>query len=185
VSSDALETARLRLDPWDEPHTELLVRLSSIPEVMRFIGRGVPWSSAKGEEVAAAQRQHWSEHGFGWRPAADKATDDLVGFIALNFAGAGTAGLDAAEYEIGWWLAPQAWGRGLAREGALAMRDEAFDALKAPSVVARIQPANAPSIAVAEAAGLKYDFSTTCKTGEPVVVYRLAAADRPAQATKV
>ncbi|MEA2291656.1 MAG: hypothetical protein QOF17_676, partial [Solirubrobacteraceae bacterium] len=55
---------------------------------------------------------------------------------------------------------------------------EAFDALDAPSVVARIQPGNARSIAVAEAAGLEHDFSPTGKTGEPVAVYRLAAVDR-------
>lgn len=183
MSSATLETPGLRLVRWDKPHTQLLVQLSSIPEVMRFIGSGVPWSRAKAEEVAAVQRQHWSQHGFGWRPATDKVTGHLVGFMALSFAGDGTAGLDATEYEIGWWLAPQAWGRGLAREGALAMRDEAFDALKAPSVVARIQPANAPSIAVAKATGLKYEFSTTGKTGEPVVVYRLAAVDRPAAST--
>jgi len=177
------ETARLRLHPWGEEHTELLVRLSSMPDVMRFIGPGVPWPRAKAEEVAAAQRQHWSEHGFGWRPATDKPAGDLVGFMALNFVGDGTAGLDASEYEIGWWLAPEAWGRRLAREGAKAMRDEAFDALSAPSVVARIQPANASSIAVAKATGLTHDFTTTGKTGEPLVVYRLAAATRSSAST--
>jgi RimJ/RimL family protein N-acetyltransferase len=178
MAPEPLETARLRLHPWSEQHTELLVRLASNPNVVRFIGPGAPWPRAKAEEIAAAQCQHWTEHGFGWRPATDKTTGDLVGFMALNFAGEGTAGLDAAEYEIGWWLAPQAWGRGLAREGAVAMRDEAFDALNAPSVVARIQPANARSIAVAEATGLTHDFTTTGKTGEPVVVYRLTAVDR-------
>lgn len=173
-----LDTARMRLHPWGEQHTELLVSLASNRDVMRYIGPGAPWPRAKAEEVAAAQRQLWSEHGFGWRPATDKETGECIGFIALNFVGEGTAGLDATEYEIGWWLAPQAWGRGLAREGALAMRDEAFNALSAPSIVARIQPANARSIAVAEATGLAHDFSTTGKTGEPVVVYRLAAVDR-------
>lgn len=140
---------------------------------MRFIGPGEPWTPARADEVAAAQRRHWTEHGFGWRLATEKATNEVVGFMALNFAGEGTVGLDAAEYEMGWWLAPWASGRGFAREGALAMRDEALKALEAPSVVARIQPANARSIAVAEATGLTYDFTTTGKTGEPVVVYRL------------
>jgi hypothetical protein len=74
-------------------------------------------------------------------------------------------------------------GRGLAREGAEAIRDEAFDVLNAPSVIARIQPANARSIAVAEATGLTRDFRATDKTGEPVVVYRLAAVDRSAAST--
>ena len=173
-----IETARLLLQPWDERHTELLVRLSAIPEVVRFVGPGSPWSRAQALESAERQRRHWEEHGFGWRGAADMNGGALVGFMALNFAGEGTAGLDPREYEIGWWLAPEAWGRGLAREGALAMRDEAFGRLGAPSVVARIQPANARSIAVAEAAGLTLDFTTTGKTGEPVAVY---CATRPAR----
>jgi RimJ/RimL family protein N-acetyltransferase len=178
MPSQFLETARLRLLPWGEQHSELLVRLASNPDVMRFIGPGTPWSRAKAEQVAAAQCQHWTAHGFGWRPATIKATGDLIGFMALNFVGEGTPGLDAAEYEIGWWLAPQAWGRGFAREGAMAMRDEAFDALNPPSVVARIQPGNGRSIAVAHAAGLTHDLATTDKAGEPVIVYRLAAVDR-------
>jgi RimJ/RimL family protein N-acetyltransferase len=176
MAPSIIETARLRLHPWGVQDTELLIRLSSIVEVMRFIGPGVLWPRARAEEVAAAQRQHWTEHGFGWRPAVEKATNEVVGFMALNFAGEGTVGLDAAEYEIGWWLAPWAWGRGFEREGALAMRDEAFDALAAPSVVARIQPANERSIAVARVAGLTRDFSTSGKTGEPVDVYRLVCA---------
>jgi RimJ/RimL family protein N-acetyltransferase len=184
IGSGSLETPRLRLDPWTEAHTELLVRLSSIPEVMRFIGPGVPWSPTHAQEAAAAKRQHWIEHGFGWRPATEKGTAELVGLMALNFVGTGTTGLDATEYEIGWWLAPQAWGRGLAREGALAMRDEAFDALSATSVVARIQPANGPSIAVAQAAGLRHVFNTVGEAGEPVVIYRLAAVDRPPRASE-
>jgi RimJ/RimL family protein N-acetyltransferase len=169
---EAIETARLLLEPWDERHTELLVRLSAIPEVVRFVGPGSRWSRAQALEAAERQRRHWEEHGFGWRGAAEKAGDALVGFMALNLAGEGTAGLDPREYEIGWWLAPEAWGRGLAREGAVALRDEAFGRLGAPSVVARIQPANGRSIAVAEAAGLTLDFTTTGRTGEPVAVYR-------------
>jgi RimJ/RimL family protein N-acetyltransferase len=167
-----IETARLRLQPWDESHTELLVRLFAIPEVMRHIGQGVPLGRADAERVAAAQREHWTAYGFGWRGAADKATGELVGFVALNFTGDGTAGLDGDEYEVGWWLAPPAWGQGLAREGAQAIRDEAFQDLNAPSVVARVQPANARSIAVAEACGFAYDFTTTGKFGEAVVIYR-------------
>jgi RimJ/RimL family protein N-acetyltransferase len=127
----------------------------------------------KAQAVAAAAREHWREHGFGWRAAVEKATGRPVGFIALAFAGEGTPGLHRFEYEIGWWLDPRAWGRGLAREGALAVRAEAFGRVGAPSVVARIQPENAASIRVAESIGLALAFSTTGRTGEPISVYRL------------
>jgi RimJ/RimL family protein N-acetyltransferase len=175
MTADVLETSRLRLEMWEERHAEMLVWLSSLPEVMRFIGAGGVWSREWALEVAERQRRHWAEHGFGWRPATERATGELVGFIALNFALEGTAGLDPGEYELGWWLAPSAGGRGLAREGAAAIRDEAFDSLGAPSVVARIQPGNERSIAVARATGLTYDFTTTGRSGEPVAVYRQTA----------
>jgi RimJ/RimL family protein N-acetyltransferase len=170
-----METARLRLEPWDETHAALLARLAAIPQVMRYIGPGELWSPAKTEEVAAEKRLHWAEHGFGWRVAVEKATGVPVGFMALNFAGEGTAGLDAREYEIGWWLEPSQWGRGFATEGGLALIDEAFGRLGAPSVVARIQPDNAASLRVAERLGLRLDFHTTGKLGEPLAIVRRLA----------
>jgi RimJ/RimL family protein N-acetyltransferase len=172
MASERTETARLRLERWDEEHDVLLIHLSSIPRVMRYIGLGDLWTQSSAEEIAARQRDHWKKHGFGWRAAVEKATDRQVGFMALNFAGEGTVGLLPDEYEIGWWLEPEAWGRGLAREGAEALCDEAFDRLAAPSVVARIQPGNQRSISVAEGVGLNLDFETTGAVGEPVHVYR-------------
>jgi RimJ/RimL family protein N-acetyltransferase len=171
-----IETERLRLERWDERHTELLVRLSSMPGVMRFIGTGDPWPPLLAEDVARAERRHWEAHGFGWRAAIDRADGRGIGLVSLNYAGEGTAGLDPEEREIGWWLEPDAWGRGLGTEGATALRDEAFEALEMPSIIARIQPANAASIGLARALGMELDFETTGRSGERLVVYRM---DRP------
>ncbi len=150
----------------------MLARLATIPSVVRYVGSGEIWSREKCREVHDRQVEHWRRHGFGWRAAVEKASGRQVGLIALNFLGDGTAGLDPGEYEIGWWLHPSERGRGFAREGARALRDEARDRLGAPSVVARIQPPNGPSIAVASVIGLCLDFRTTGPSGEPVVVYR-------------
>jgi DNA-binding transcriptional LysR family regulator len=171
-----IETERLRLERWDERHTDLLVRLALMPAVMRFIGTGDPWPPLLAEDVARAERRHWEEHGFGWRAAVDRATGRGIGLVSLNYAGEGTAGLDPEEREIGWWLEPEAWGRGLGSEGAAALRDEAFQALEMPSIIARIQPPNAASIGVARALGMEFDFETTGRSGERLVVYRV---DRP------
>lgn len=164
------------MDPWEERHTELLVRLSSDPDVTRYIGAGVVWPRAQAEAVSAAQQEHWRKHAFGWRGAVEKASGLTVGFLASNFAGIGTTGLDPSEFEIGWWLVPDVWGRGFAAEGAAALVAEAFENLDAPSVVARIQPENAASIRVAASLGLTLHFTSTGRHGEPVAIYRL---DRP------
>ena len=176
MTSGVLETDRLLLCPWSETHTALLARLSSKPDVVRYIGSGIPWAPSTAAEVAARQLEHWREHGFGWRAAIEKATGERVGFMTLNVAGEGTLGLDPSEHEIGWWLDPAAWGRGFAREGGRAMRDEAFGSVHATSVVARIQPENGASIGVASAIGLVFDFSTTGRAAEPVDVYRLTSS---------
>lgn len=170
-----LYTERLRLQPWSEDTaTPLLTKLASTPVVVRYIADGLVWSPAKVHEVSARNAAHWTEHGFGWRLVRLADSGQAVGLIGLNFAGEGVH-VDPGEYEIGWWLDPAVWGRGLAREGAAAVRDEAFDRLGAPSIIARIQPPNAASLAVAAAIGLEHDFDTLGRTGEPAAVLRLEA----------
>jgi RimJ/RimL family protein N-acetyltransferase len=177
-----LQTDRMSLDPWTESDFTLLEALARTPAVMRHIGDGTTWTDARIADVGAHVLEHWRAHGFGWRVARVGGTPTRVarvggtpiGLIALNFAGEG-AGVDAREYEIGWWLAPGAWGRGLAREGAAAVRDEAFAQVGAPSIIARIQPANAASRAVAAAIGLSYESDSVRRGGETIAVLRLEA----------
>ncbi len=148
-----------------------------MPAVTRFIGNGEPWSVERAEVIAADKREHWSRHGFGWRAAIERSSGEAVGVMAANLVGEGTAGVDPADHEIGWWIDPAAWGRGLAREGAQALCEEMFDTVGVASVVARIQPANAASIRVAEHAGLRYESLTVGPFGEAVAVHRLTAED--------
>ncbi len=169
-----LITPRLRLEPWDESHTRLLMELATIPSVMRFIGDGSLWPPERVQDVSGWQREHWQRHGFGWRAALDRKTGAALGASMLNFAGEGS-GVDPDEYEIGWWLHPRAWGAGLAREAATAVRDDAFTRVDAPSLVARVQPRNAASLRVAAAIGLTDDRRSRGRTGEPIEVLRLTA----------
>jgi RimJ/RimL family protein N-acetyltransferase len=178
VPGEILTTGRMRLEPWSASHTAMLVRLASLPEVTRFIGDGSPWPRAPAVELSARTAEHWRQHGFGWRAAIEVATGRDVGLMALNFAGP-DAGIVADEYEIGWWLDPAAWGRGLAREGARAVRDDAFTRLRAPSVVARVQPRNSASLAVAASIGLIREGESRGRFGERFLVLRLTAADWP------
>jgi RimJ/RimL family protein N-acetyltransferase len=166
-----LRTDRLRLDPWTDRDLGLLAGLARTPAVMRHIGDGTTWTDARIHDVAAHVLAHWREHAFGWR-VARLHDETAVGLISLSFAGDG-AGVDASEYEIGWWLAPSVWGRGLAREGAGAVRDEAFQRVGAPSILARIAPANGASLAVAQAIGLRHESRSTGRGGETIAVLHL------------
>lgn len=174
MPQQVIDTERLRLAPLSEDNAHVIVALAATPQVMRFIGAGSVWPRARTEEVLEASREHWRRHGFGWRVATIRETGAPVGLAALNFAGEGS-GVDADEYEIGWWLAPEVWRRGLGREIGVAVRDEALARLGAPSVVARIQAANQASSALAAAIGLSTESESYGRAGEPFTVWRLTA----------
>jgi RimJ/RimL family protein N-acetyltransferase len=52
------------------------------------------------------------------------------------------------------------------------VRDDAFGRLDAPSVVARLQPANLGSAGVARRIGMVHERDTTGPSGEPLAIYR-------------
>ncbi len=169
---DALLSHRLTLRRWHPDDLGLLARLSSTPAVVRYVGDGLPWSPERAAAVHERTLGHWEQHGFGWRVAVERATGTAVGLIALN-RGDGVIGLADEDHEIGWWLDPAAWGRGLASEGARAVRDEALERLGAPTVLARIQPANTASVRVAQALGLRAVADFVGRFGEPVRLFKL------------
>jgi RimJ/RimL family protein N-acetyltransferase len=166
-----LSTARLALRPWGERDWELLRRLSADPRVVQYVGDGQPWTDERVEKTSSAIVAHWRTHDFGWWVMGLKDTGEEFGFAALNHPGAET-GLEPSEFEIGWWLAPGFWRQGLAAEGATAVRDDAFGRLLAPSVVARLQPANRGSAGVARHIGMSHERDLIGQWGEPVAVYR-------------
>jgi RimJ/RimL family protein N-acetyltransferase len=166
-----LQTARLRLEPWAPAHAGLLARLSAMPEVMRYVGAGVPWSEAEAEALSARVLVHWRTHGFGWRAAVERSTGGAVGLIAIDLARE-VPELADDDHEIGWWLDPSVWGRGYAIEGGRAIVEEAFTRLRAPSVVARVQPENAASLGVAAALGLVAERDAVDRHGRPVRILR-------------
>jgi RimJ/RimL family protein N-acetyltransferase len=179
VNDEALLTERLRLRRWNEDDVALLTRLSCDPRVMRHIGVGETWTPEHAAEVSHEVVRHWTVYGFGWRVIEPRGGGTALGFVGLNYLGDGTDGLDPRELEIGWWLQADAWGHGLAVEGARAVAGEAFGRLGAASVVARLQPANTASARVAHRLGMVHELDATGRHGEPVAVYRLAAPAGP------
>jgi RimJ/RimL family protein N-acetyltransferase len=114
--------------------------------------------------------------GFGWRAAIERAGGAWLGFIGLNHARPEAIELRSGDVELGWWLVPAVWGRGLATEGAAAVRDEAFGRLGLERVVARCGADNPASARVMEKIGMHRDRVATGRHGEPMLIYVL---DRP------
>ena len=169
--ADPLNTERLILRPWLPADESLLRRLSGDPRVVRYIGDGQLWPEQRAREVSELTVEHWRRHDFGWWVMSLRETGQKIGFSALNFADAG-GGLGPGDYEIGWRLEPEFWRRGFSGEAARAVRNDAFERLEAPSVAARLQPANLGSAAVARHIGLEFERETVGRWSEPVAIYR-------------
>jgi RimJ/RimL family protein N-acetyltransferase len=170
-----LSTARLELRPWDESFESDLFRLSSDERMMRFVGDGRPWTRERTAERHREYLRHWEEYGFGWRGIFDGG--DFAGLGALNRLGTRVPGIEEDAVEIGWWIAPEAWGRGLATEAALALRDEAFGGAGAQRLVARYRPANEASGRVMVKIGMRLFGDHVDTSGLPVRVRELSRAD--------
>lgn len=141
-----LETERLilrRLDPARD--FEPLAAMMADEQTARFIG-GV-------QERAAAWRTmcmlmgHWQVRGYGFFAVEEKATGEFLGRIGPWFPEGWP------DREVGWTIRRDVRGKGIAREAAVASIDWAFDTLGWDRVVHTIDPANAPSIALAERLG--------------------------------
>ena len=74
------------------------------------------------------------------------------------------------EIEIGWWLAVNYWGRGLATEAARAVMSAAFRRYGLRRVVAVAMPENWASRSVMRNIGMDYEREAT-RRGFEVVVY--------------
>jgi RimJ/RimL family protein N-acetyltransferase len=174
------ETARLILRDWDDTDEERFYAVMNREEVMRHLG-GVQLPE---EWRAAYQRVRGFSKDFGhtfWI-VEDRASGDILGFCGLkrvNTPGTAMTG----EHEIGWRLRPEAWGKGIAKEAAIASLDLAFGRFAAPHVVALTVADNEASWGLMERLGMTrrpdLDFIDERYGPElnPCIVYRIDAAD--------
>jgi RimJ/RimL family protein N-acetyltransferase len=69
------------------------------------------------------------------------------------------------EVEIGYDLAKEHWGQGIASEAALAAFAHCFDVLRLPRVISLIAPENAASQGVARRLGMRHERDVTWRGG--------------------
>ena len=96
------------------------------------------------EDTAELDRavEHWDEHGFGHWAILDRGSGRLIGTLEIHYAGEGIGGIAADEVEIGWTVAEDRRGEGIATEAARSAIDHAFATLDVPHLVAYIRPEN-------------------------------------------
>ncbi|MBS1802767.1 MAG: GNAT family N-acetyltransferase [Acidobacteria bacterium] len=152
---EVLRTERLILRRPREADREPFVRLNADPRVMEFFPAILsrPESDALLERIGA----HLGKYGFSKCAAELRETGEFIGFIGLavpRFEAAFTPCV-----EIGWRLAAEYWGRGLATEGARAAMEYGFAELGLKEIVSFTTAGNVRSRRVMEKLGMTYDAS--------------------------
>ena len=159
-----LETERLLLTTWQLSDWAKLRPIATDVEVMRYITGGESWTDELIQAFVNRQIQLYSERGFCRWKLLLKPNQEMIGFCGVGFWG------KALEPEIGWWLARQHWGRGLATEAARVALQDAFERVGLERINSIARPANTASIHIMEKLGFRLD-SESLEDGVLVVRY--------------
>lgn len=160
-----LETERLILRMWREDDFEAYARICADPDVMRYLTKeGKPLTRLEAWRHLAFLIGHWHLRGYGHWAVEEKSGGSLVGRIGFLYPEGWP------DFEIGWILGREYWGRGYAIEGARRALEYAFTELDREHVVSLIRPGNQGSINVAEKLGEKLEGRTEVAELE-VLVY--------------
>ena len=165
-----IETPRLRLRGFEPRDLDAQAAAMSDPAVVRHLG-GTPFSREQTWRKLLASPGLWVLLGYGYW-VAERREDGLyrgqVGFA--DFKRDMVPGIEGLP-EMGWIFVPQAQGQGYAAEAVLAALTWANETLNAAEIVAIIDPANQPSIRLAEKAGFDRREDALYK-GEPILLFR-------------
>jgi RimJ/RimL family protein N-acetyltransferase len=181
MSAAELQTGRLILRGWREADLEPFAKLNRDPAVMEFFPRRL--SREESGELVDRVEALFARHGFAPWAAELKQTGEFIGYIGLAVPRFNAAFTPCVE--IGWRLASEHWGRGLATEGARAVVEDAFGALRLGELVSFTSVGNQRSRRVMEKLGMTRkpteDFDhPSIPEGSPLrphVLYRLKAGD--------
>jgi RimJ/RimL family protein N-acetyltransferase len=148
-----IETTHLRLRRWNDADREPFARLNADPRVMEFFPSVL--SREESDQMVDKILRGFALRGYGLYAAELRGTAAFFGFIGLSVPGFRAHFTPCVE--IGWRLAAEYWGRGLATEGARAVIRHAFDQLGLTSLVSFTTERNAPSRRVMEKIGMTHD----------------------------
>lgn len=144
------ETERLRLRQWLPEDRAPFAALNTDAHVMEYFP--APLTRAESDRMADICQSVIAERGWGFWAAELKETQQFIGFVGLHTP----SDLPFSPcVEIGWRLAFEHWGKGLATEAARGALSFGFESLDLQEIVAFTAIGNRRSRAVMERLGMK------------------------------
>lgn len=144
------ETERLRLRQWQAADRKPFAALNADPRVMEFFPS--LFSRAESDAMADRCESLIQERGWGLWAAESKDAGEFIGFVGLHTPSALLPFSPCVE--IGWRLAFEYWGKGLASEAARGALGVAFKLLGLEEIVSFTALENRRSRAVMRRLGM-------------------------------
>lgn len=170
----ALETQRLRLRAFELRDLPAACAMWASPEVVRFVG-GRARSESEVWSAFSRSYGHWALLGYGYLAILDRRTGEYFGQIGFLEKLRDVSPSHVGTPEVGWALAPGAWGKGIASEALMAVLAWSDEALEADRTVCLIDPENAASLRVARKCGYQHEASVRLGPSPSLRFERFAA----------
>ncbi len=159
-----LTTERLIFRQWQHKDYPMFAEFYTRPENARFVG-GVKSPEASWR-LMATYIGHYELCGFSYLALTEKDSGNLIGTVGVWNSH------PWPEPELGYWLLPQAQGKGYGVEAGLAVKQFALEELELDSLVSYIDPENHASKKLALRLGAQFDTTIPLLDFGPHEVYR-------------
>lgn len=161
-----MQTARTRIREFQLSDIPGLARILGDPSVMEFSSKG-PLTEEDTLQFIAWCIDSYRQHGHGPWALTEKQSGALIGFCGLSLEN--VDGVE--EIEIGYRLAKDQWGKGLATEAATRVIEYGFSDLNINSIIGIVSPRHTASLRVLAKLGF-HSFYETRFSGWDVRIYR-------------
>ena len=151
-----ITTKRLLLRHWTLKDLIPFYKINSHSQVCKYLPKQL--TELESDELARKIIQKFDVQGFGMFALEEKENKEFIGFTGLNIPNFEAPFMPAIE--IGWRLAVDYWGKGLATEAAFAVMEYAFFELNLSEIVSFTVPENIASQRVMQKIGMSHDPSS-------------------------
>jgi len=143
-----LETKRLRLRLFTLDDLQIMFRLSTDPDVIKYADTACKDMAEARQRLEQGPLSDYEKYGYGRFAVELKETGQVIGFCGIKYL----PEIDLPE--VGYRYLKEYWGRGIGTEAANVCVEFARDDLKIKKLIALIIPENIGSIRVAEKLGM-------------------------------
>lgn len=172
MASPVVTTPRLVIRGWHDDDIAPLAAIGAVPDVVRYL-RGVPWSLDEAAGIIATNREVEDSVGVTMWALEDRRDGALVGYC--GFAPTNAACVRADLIEIGWALAHDRWGEGLATEAAAAVMPLGVERFGRSRIVSKCHIDNLASERVMRRLGMRRVGVVRAAPVAPTILCRFPA----------